>query len=266
MKTNIYYFSATGNSLNFSKKLAREINAQKLIAISEIVINETVQCDAECIGIVCPVFAWGVPRIVREFLEKLQLTGNPYIFAVVSCVGIPGATLKVIQRILQQKKSDLNAGFVVKAPCSSLAKKNLLDDIIIILDRKRKSLKSGEERLNEIAGAINKQEKHKPETSSLPANYFGSIFHECGTDYFKKASKDFEVNDKCRGCGICVRVCPRGNINLRAGTPEFSGNCEFCHACIQWCPEFAIKHPNFKSDTKQYRNPNINLNELIVNA
>src|SRR6056297_2076020 len=137
MKTKIFYFSATGNSLDFAKKLANKLDTGNLDAISELIGNDNIQCDSERIGIICPVYAWGLPRIVNDFLEKLKVQGNPYIFAIVSCVGIPGKTLKVIQRILQNKGVDLNAGFIIKAPCSSLAKKNSLDNIIIRLDRKK---------------------------------------------------------------------------------------------------------------------------------
>ncbi len=266
MKTNIFYFSATGNSLGFAKNLANKLNTNNLEAISELIGNDNIQCDSERIGIICPVYAWGLPRIVKDFLEKLKVHGNPYIFAIVSCVGIPGKTLKEIQSILQNKGVNLNAGFVIKAPCSSLAKKNSLDNIIISLDRKKEHLKTGEERLTEIVSKIENLSIHKPETSSWPANYFGSIFHEYGMDFFKKASQDFKVSDKCKACGTCVRVCPRANIILDSKKPTFSDNCEFCHACVQWCPEFAITHPNFEPDKKQYRNPDVKLSELIINA
>ena len=266
MKTNIFYFSATGNSLDFAKKLTKELNAENLTAISELIGNDNIQCNSERIGIICPVYAWGLPRIVNDFLEKLKVQGNPYIFAIVSCVGIPGKTLKVVESILHKKGLNLGAGFIIKAPCSSLAKKNSLDNIIIRLDRKKKHLKTGEDRLTEIVSKIKSLSTHKPETSSWPANYFGSIFHEYGVDFFKKASQDFEVSDKCTACGTCVRVCPRANIMLQSKKPIFSDNCEFCHACIQWCPEFAITHPNFEPDKKQYRNTNVKLNELIVNS
>lgn len=266
MRTNIYYFSASGNSLSFARKMAKRLNTENLYAISELVENKEIFCEADRIGIVCPVYAWGLPRIVAEFLEKLHIQGRPYIFAIVSCVGIAGKTTKAIQKQLRQKEQDLHAGFVIKAPCGSLAKKNALDKIVIGMDRKRKNLKTGDERLDEIVNAIQSSEVRKPETSSPLANHFGEVFHEHAEAFFKNAAKDFVVSEKCIGCGNCVRLCPRANIILEDGKPRFSDNCEFCHACMQWCPEFALTHPRSDPALQQYRNPEVRLNDMVVNV
>lgn len=266
MNTTIFYFSATGNSLHFAKQLANRINTQDLVSISEVFEQDAIQCSSERIGVIFPVFAWGPPRIVIEFINKLQVRGNPYVFAIATCVGIPAKTLITIEQALENKSIKLSAGFVIKAPCSSLAKKNALDHIVIGLDRKRRKLKTGEERLEEIASVVNKQIEQKPESSSWLANRLGTFFHAYGVDFFKTASQDFKVSEKCTGCGTCVRVCPRANITLSYGNPHFYDNCEFCHACIQWCPEFAITHPNFDTALKQYTNPKVRVNELIINA
>lgn len=249
-----------------AKQLAKKLNTQELVSISEVTGQDAIQCSSERIGIICPVFAWGPPRIVMEFIDKLQVKGNPYIFAIASCVGIPAKTLVTMQDKLESKNITLNAGFVVKASCSSLAKKNTLDHIVIGLDRKRKHLKTGNERLQEIVSVIKNLETRKPESSSWLANVFGTLFHSYALDFFKTASQDFEVSNTCTGCGTCVRVCPRANITLTDGKPQFHDNCEFCHACIQWCPGFAITHPNSDPELKQYTNPHVKVNELVVNA
>ncbi|SRR6056297_1872324 len=266
MKTSIFYFSATGNSLHFARQLACKLKTNNLVSIAEAMQSKTHKPVGEKIGLVFPVYAWGPPRILMDFLQKFDFSSNTYIFSVVTCVGIPAKTLSTIHRTLRKKGATLDAGFIVKAGCASLMKMNTLDKIIIGLDRKRKRLKTGEERLDEIASVVGKMEKHKPEKSSLTANIFGTMFHNYGINYFKTAAQSFHVNKNCTGCGTCARICPRANISLQDGKPRFNNNCEFCHACIQWCPEFAITHPDFDKHSPQYRHPEVNVKDLFVNA
>jgi len=264
MDTTIYYFSATGNSLQVARNLKAELKPCSLVSIPEAMQNTVVTCSSKRIGLVFPVYAWGAPRIVMDFLEKLTLPDETYIFAVVTCVGIPAKTLPSVRKALKKKGSDLDAGFVVRAECSSMMKKNMLDKVVISLDQKRKRIQTGESRLNEIASTIQKLQKHKPENSSPVANLFGLLFHSYGINFFKTASQDFQVSSDCNACGTCVRVCPRGNIALKNGRPQFHKDCEMCHACIHWCPGFAITHPGFQPGTPQYHHPQVRVKEMFV--
>lgn len=263
METTIFYFSATGNSLSLTKNLANKLGNCELVPIAKAVCSETIKINTPRIGIVFPVFAWGMPRIVEEFVGKLSFSGKPYVFAIATCVAIQGNTLKDLKKALQHKGADLNAGFAVKAGRSSLMKLNALDNIIIKLDQHRKRIKSGEVRLPEMVSKIEKLAKHRPETSSWLANIFGSIFHGLAIKTFKNIDCAFVVDDSCKGCGQCTKLCPRSNIVIENGRPTFLHNCELCHACIQWCPNFAIKHPNFDRSLKQYRNEEIQIKELM---
>lgn len=262
MKTTIFYFSATGNSLYLAKRLALEVGECELLSIANLVNEENFEVDSPNIGFVFPVFAWGLPRIVAEFVKKLILKNQSYVFAVASCVAIPGKTLKELEKILQQKGIELDAGFVVKAGRSSLMKLNFLDKIIIALDKKRKYLIGGESRIGEIVTAIKGRKFQYPETSSISANLFGAMFHNLALKTFITKDGEFKISDTCKGCGQCARLCPRSNIIINNGRPEFLHNCEFCHACIQWCPEFAITHPDFDHSLPQYRNSQIKVQEL----
>lgn len=262
MKTTIFYFSATGNSLNLTRNLANELGNCEIVPIAKAVCNETIKIAAPRVGIIFPVFAWGMPRIVEEFVSKLSFVGKPYIFAIATCVAIQGNTLKGLKKDLRLKGADLNAGFAVKAERSSLMQLNSLDNIIIKLDKHRKRIKSCEARLPEIVYKIEKLAKHSPETSSWTANIFGSLFHGLAVKKFKSIDSAFIVEESCKGCGNCAKLCPRSNIVVENGRPVFLHNCELCHACIQWCPRFAIKHPNFDSNLKQYRNPAINIKDI----
>jgi ferredoxin/protein involved in ribonucleotide reduction len=264
MKTTIYYFSATGNSLNFARNIAFGLGDTELVSIARSMESESVETTAERIGLIFPVFAWGVPRIVVDFLEKVNLKNKRYIFGIATCVAIPGNTLAELKILLAGKSINLDAAFVVRSGRSSLMKLNMLDEIIKVLDTRRKKIKTDIQREQELILAIKSLMKNNPETSSWAANLFGSMFHDMGLKSFRSADKDFVIRESCKGCGNCSKICPRGNITIENGRPDFHHNCELCHACIQWCPNFAIQHRNFDTNLSQYHHPSISIRDMIL--
>lgn len=262
MKTTIYHFSATGNSLSLARDLAKRLEDTRLVAIADAIGKPSAPDSNERIGFVFPVFAWGLPRIVADFVEGLRIAGSPRIFAVATCVAIPGNTLRELERLLRRKGLGLRAGFVVGAVRSSLMKLNGFDRVMIALEGSRIPLASAQTRLDEIVRTIEEDGIHRPETSSRLANAVGSLIHGLALRSFRTIDAGFEVGDSCKGCGTCARVCPRANIEIRKQRPTFRHDCEFCHACIQWCPSFAIRHPGFDESPRQYRHPDIMLVDL----
>lgn len=266
MKTTLFYFSATGNSLSMARSIADELGECRVQSISTLMQKKFFNVTTPVVGFVFPVYAWGMPRMVAEFAANLHFQGKPYIFAVAGCVAIPGNSLCDLAKVLQKKEQKLSAGFTIGTGRSSLMQLNTLDKIIIRLDRKRKNIRNIEMRLPEIISVIRKQAIHNPETSSYLANLFGSMFHKLAVKSFISADSRFITLDTCISCGRCVSLCPRINIILKNGKPEFGHNCELCHACIQWCPTFSIKHPNFDTSLKQYHNPCIKYQDLLTEA
>ena len=71
---------------------------------------------------------------------------------------------------------------------------------------------------------------------------------------------------------ICTYVCPRGNYELTSKGVGISGDCEFCFACIQNCPQRAIQFRKSedgsfpdgteKNPNARYRNEHISLMDL----
>ncbi|HYH01908.1 MAG TPA: EFR1 family ferrodoxin, partial [Bacillota bacterium] len=115
MKTKIFYFSATGNSLALARKIGAGLGDAELISIPRV-LQEPVTIDVERVGLVFPVYAWGMPRIVHDFVKRLQIHTNPYIFAVATCAGVPGGGLKELAKIIRKKGGVLAAGFAVNEP------------------------------------------------------------------------------------------------------------------------------------------------------
>ncbi len=49
---------------------------------------------------------------------------------------------------------------------------------------------------------------------------------------------------KCNVCGICVKLCPTGNISEdKKGRPRWGRNCLLCFSCEMKCPQDAIASP-----------------------
>ncbi len=48
------------------------------------------------------------------------------------------------------------------------------------------------------------------------------------------------IKDRCTGCGICVRTCPFGAIEIIDGKAHIGDKCVLCGACVKACPVEAI--------------------------
>ena len=59
MKTTIYFYTGTGNSLWTARKLADPVDQSELVPLKRN-SDESLQCDSERIGLVFPVHIWGL--------------------------------------------------------------------------------------------------------------------------------------------------------------------------------------------------------------
>jgi ferredoxin len=57
---------------------------------------------------------------------------------------------------------------------------------------------------------------------------------------WKTVPLDFYVKKSCTSCGLCVSLCPRRNIKLKANGIRFGLNCLACYRCVYRCPNRAI--------------------------
>ena len=61
---------------------------------------------------------------------------------------------------------------------------------------------------------------------------------------------EIDINkNRCKGCGLCTDVCPKGILSINAnidtpygkGCAEALGDCVGCACCALVCPDIAIK-------------------------
>jgi flavodoxin len=84
MKTEIYYFSGTGNSFFIAGELRKRLPDSELIPIMSLLGQKVIKTEGKIIGFVFPVNALTIPIAVKKFLGKLDPGSAGYIFAVVT--------------------------------------------------------------------------------------------------------------------------------------------------------------------------------------
>lgn len=261
MKTEIYYFSSTGNSLRTALQIAENLaDEATLISIPKI-LKQEIRITAEKVGFIFPVYAWGMPHIVQDFMKKINFAGKPYIFAVASCAGTPGGTLLQTKKYLHKKGVSLAAGFVVMQPSYTFLEENIFMKIMMkIAGQPPQKL---DDKLSEIVKIVSSSQTHPAECSSVCANILGNLVHTMALKHFKVAAKDFWTNDKCNLCQTCIQLCPRGNIKLENNKIKWADNCEACFACLQWCPQYAIEYQKISINKPRKHNPKVEITDLL---
>lgn len=259
MSTTIYYFSATGNSLKVARDIADRLGETTTISIPAMK-NMNPDLSAEVIGIVFPVYIWGIPAIVSRFIENIGTT-NPekYIFAIATCKSQPGGVLYQLNKKLKKHGFQLSAGFNVKMPGNHIVYYET-DSVEI----RNKKFEACEKRLDEIVALIKNHNTCKIESDSFLKRILGTgILHRLITKSFNKSDKQFWTDSNCTGCGTCSNICPVKNIEIVDHKPFWLHRCEQCVACLNLCPNQAIQYMKTTIGKKRYKNPFIELKDLI---
>ena len=259
MKTVLYYFSGTGNTLMLARLLAQELDNTEIINIVSYDASAPPP-QADAIGILFPVYAFGLPKIMHDFVkDTLQTNDDTYIFSLTNYGSIGGpAALRQLKVLLRNKGRKLSAGFGIPMPSNYIP---------------FGGAESQEKQNKRFLIAARRIKKAAQKIKERPAKYFfrktrilfpiANIFYKIFMKRCKKDVKKFYVNANCTSCGICAKVCPTQNIKIANKLPTWGDNCEQCMACIQWCPSEAI-HIRGVSETKaHYHNPGINVEDLI---
>lgn len=258
MKTVIYYFSATGNSLVVARTLADKLGNATCVAIPHA-IGSTVPDDARRVGLVFPVYAWGTPLLIKDFIDKLNVTHKAYWFVVATCGSSIGRTFTQTQKLLARHSVSLNAGWQVFMPgnCTTLY------DVSPPEKQQRKFVQAQRD-IDLIADDIRNNRSVEPPRGSPWLNWLLSgIIYRLFSVHVHKCDRNFWSTDDCTSCGLCVKVCPADNIKLENRRPTWLGRCEQCLACLHWCPVRAIQYKKKTLDRSQYHHPDVSAADIM---
>ena len=259
MKTILYVFSGTGNSLSVARALAKDLGNTDVAAIAALPAG-TVSTDADRVGIVFPVYVFGLPMIVAEFCRRLDVKADAYVFGVATCGGMPGAALRQMQRLLAERGRALAFGAVVVMPGNYTPLYGAPSEA-----RQSKLFAKAAVRLAAIAAAVREGKPGRIETSNPLVNWlFSGWMYERSMPHLREADAKFRWTDRCNRCGVCRQVCPVSNIELQDGHPVWQHRCEQCMACLQWCPQQAIEFGKSTVGRRRYHHPDFSARDLML--
>lgn len=255
----MFYFTGTGNTLHVAKKICEIRGNTELIEINNKNCKGFTIEDADRIGFALPVYLFGSPIIVDEFIENLIINNHKYLYVVFTHGGAPYSAVKNFSKKLKKGGFVLNAGYEVNSPNNYIEENNPPNE-----EEALNIIKKADLELSEIAISIENKTTVYP-NKPLWQTLLGSLLQKTFTSYVKKAPKKFKVTDQCNNCSICVSLCPRETIEIgKNNQPIWSGSkCEMCMACINLCPQKAIEIQDKTIGRTRYKNPFIKINELI---
>lgn len=259
MSTTIFYFTGTGNCLKTARDLAAEIGDADIVNIAKV-IDKEIDLSAERIGIIYPVYMFGMPLIVARFIRQLKAPQDKYIFAVATCASKAGNTLGQNARLLKSQGLELAAGFIIVMPGNYTPLYGAIP-----AEKQQKMFEREKQRVKEIAETVKNNRRRKLEKDSFLLRGLFSAIYQAASPRIPFLDKGFWADEKCTACGVCVKACPVDNIKLSDKKPEWLHRCEQCFACLQWCPEEAIQYGRNTSGKKRYRNPEVKLEDIILN-
>ncbi len=265
MKTQIYYFSGTGNSLHIARQLKKRVPGSTLVSMVAAERSGLLKAEAERVGFVFPIHCLCVPLFVRAFLEKIDLSGATYLFAVTS----RECSVKVfsrVDRVLSKQERRLDASFAVQMPETYLPVFEVDTDEEI---RRKEAAMLGE--MDFIASVVNGRKRYRkpdPKEFGMYLYYIMRpvmIFLYNRTRYFNLENR-FHADANCTGCGLCNDICLSGRIRMSGDKPVWDKQtgCLFCFACIHYCPAQAIQIRRSKSAARgRYHHPEVSAGDLI---
>ena len=254
----IFYFTGTGNSKYAADTIAAYIG-DETVPLERALKASQGRIDIrgqEYLGFVFPVYYFGIPSIVEEFIRRIKLEGSPIksTFVVLTCGGTTGNAHGMFRDLLFERGIELDYIFAVDMP----------DNYILLYDLQKpqqrdNQLKNSDITIREIAEKLINGERGNHNFITGP---FHTLVTKIAYPLYRKGRKTdkFYATDDCNGCELCQQICPSGTISMYLNRPEWTEErCIHCLACIHRCPQKAIQYGKKTESRGRYVNPNTEL-------
>ena len=244
----ILYFSATGNCKYVATRISQS-TGQEILSIVDCINENQYTFKDDTIGIISPTYFWGLPSIMKEFLEKASFQTD-YLYFIATYGTIPGSIGDMASKVIRDH--EINAYYSVRMPDTWTP--------IFDLSTPEKIAKFSKKTETEIESIIHHISEHHTNrhmahrTPVFMTEWFAQPI------YNNKARRTvhFSVDNTCIGCGLCAKKCPVQAIEIQNKRPVWiKDKCVMCLGCLHSCPKFAIQYGKNTRKHGQYTNPNV---------
>lgn len=230
----ILYFTGTGNS-KYAAELLAAGTGDELVSLNALLKRggEAAFHSEKPFVIVCPIYAWRLPRAIEELLCRAEFTGSRDVYFVATMGSQTGNCNKYCEKLVKQK------GLCFKGFCGVAMPSNYIVAAMPDEGEVRVLLAAAKPALEALAQKISAGEDIS-KTDATPAAWLLSGAVNALFNRFAVGSEKYIVSDECVSCGKCAEFCPTNNIVMKNKKPTFGSACMSCFGCINRCPHDAI--------------------------
>ena len=244
----VLFFSATGNCKYVASRIA-EATKQEVRSVVECIRDDQYNFSDEMIGIISPAYDWGLPSIVKEFLER-ALFHTQYLYFIATYGTTPGAAGYMANKAIQGYEID--AYYSIRMPDTWTPIFDLSTP-----EKVEKFTQTTEAEIDSAIRGIDVRQKNKHMSPRTPG-FITKWFTEPLYNNMVRKTSHFHVEESCIGCGLCAKKCPVQAIEMQDGHPVWTKDkCVMCLGCLHRCPKFAIQYGKTTKKHGQYTNPNV---------
>lgn len=253
----IFVFSGTGNSYHAAKRIAAAFKTDMVdIAAAVRYKRNFYNAEGGDVGFVFPTYFAGLPTVMEEFLQTVEIRNPGYVYCISTCAGGSGRACDQAQDVLG-KKVKIDACFDVLMPENAV----FYEDVPSKEEAKEIN-DAADKKIDSIIESIRKKEKGDFRTMASQEG-----FEEAREAYEAlRDTEGFWVDENCIECRICENVCPEQVIKVYHRKPVWDeAQCSLCMSCLNMCPKKALHFGESTKGRGRYFHPEYYMWSLGVN-
>lgn len=243
----ILYYTGTGNSAYTARRIANAIGDEAADLFERLRDNDTSPLESQKPWvIVTPTYAWRIPRIVRDWLDKTELRGSRDIYFVMTCGSEIGNAGSYIEKWCRSK------GFVFKGCAEVVMPENYIvmfkapspKDEAEIIVRANGTIDS-------IAADIKSGKSFAKPPVKLADRVSSGIVNRAFYPMFVKAKK-FRAGNACHRLRKVRRFVPDEEHPHRWRKAVWGDSCTTAWPAYARCPTQAIEYGRHTVGLRRY--------------